>query len=167
MEDSLIPIVLAIVAAIIGAISQGKKKNLPPPQETYEESEFPQEPETTVPNAEDILRKIMREMSPEPIEVPPPSSAPLPAAESLAGDLSMPAELKRQRDLLMAVEGIQSIPGTEEFIHDEIHDDIASSQITDAEEEVTGTAFEVAGVGAWDLKKAVVFSEILNRKKGM
>jgi hypothetical protein len=167
MDDSLIPIVLAIVAAIIGAVTQGKKKSIQPPQETSGEGEYPQETEAPVPEAEVILRKIIREMSPDPINVPAPKPVPVPVIEPLTGDLSIPDELKRQRDLLMAVEGIQTIPGLEEFIHDEIHDDIASSQITDAEEEVTGTAFEIAGVGAWDLKKAVVFSEILNRKPGM
>ncbi|MFN8208737.1 MAG: hypothetical protein U0T82_15205 [Bacteroidales bacterium] len=165
MDDSLIPIVLAIVAAIIGAVSQGKKKSLQLPKEPEGEQEFPQETESPIPEAEVILRKIMREITPEPIKPPAPKPAPL--AETLIGDLSIPDELKRQRDLLMAVEGLQSIPGQNDFIHDEIHDDIASSQITDAEVEVAASSFEVAGVGTWDLRKAVVFSEILNRKKGM
>lgn len=172
MHDSLIPIILAIVAAIIGAITQGKKKTFSPPEPPMEEPDFPHQPLPREPEAEVILKKILGEFMPETVAPPAPASTPAPAPVTASvsqekpqnTDLEVPDELKRQRELLMAVEGISSLEPPEVFVHDEIHDDIANTQIRDAEEDHDGKPFFIEGVGHWDTRKAVIFSEILNRK---
>jgi hypothetical protein len=161
MEDSLIPIVLAILAAIIGAVTQGKKKPVQHQQPQGDEEFDPTRPMEQFPDAEVIIRKIMREITPEP--EPQMETVPKGASRQDSEDLVIPDELKRQRELLMSLEGLSNVPTVSSFVEDEIHDGIAEGQIGDAVEEVY-KPFEIAGVGQWEPRKAVILSEILNRR---
>jgi len=174
MENNIITILLTLLVIFIGIVSQ-KKKKVPGTTESGEES-IPKDvlsdpfPTQRQPSPEETIRKLLGEVTSVP-EKEEPAPSPAVASDETGSDLEEPQGLRKEREAYMAAEGISvtsapplSIISLMEEEEEEDNDILLHEIGHEASNDLSEKIF-IPFLEEFDIRKAVIYSEIINRKE--